>query len=163
MPLPFIPGPETARAFRDALGCFSSGVTVVTTVTPTGPAGMTANSFSSVSIDPPLILWSVAKATRRYASFFEAERFAVHVLADNQLDYAKQFATFGDPFDRFDWAPNDDGVPILSDYLALFDCQVAARHDAGDHTIIVGAVLGAMHHPGSALIFDQGRYGRFKP
>lgn len=163
MSQPFVPGPQTARSFRDALGCFSSGVTVVTTATPDGPVGMTANSFSSVSLDPPLVLWSVAKAPRRYAAFFAAERFAIHVLADDQQQYARNFATAGDAFAEVDWAPNEDGVPILANYLALFDCQTSARYDAGDHTIIVGQVLQASHKSGSGLIFDQGNYGHFAP
>ncbi|MEP2031190.1 MAG: flavin reductase family protein [Paracoccaceae bacterium] len=159
----FVPGPSTERSFRDALGCFSSGVTVVTTMTADGPVGMTANSFSSVSLAPPLILWSAAKAPRRYRAFFAAERFAVHVLARNQQQFARNFATAGDAFEQAEWAPNDDGVPILAERLALFDCKTSARYDAGDHTIIVGQVLLAEHGSGAGLIFEQGEYGHFTP
>ena len=78
----FIPGPETARAFRDALGCFATGVTVVTTQTDRGPLGITANSFASLSLDPPLVLWAPALTSSRYQAFADAERFAIHVMAE---------------------------------------------------------------------------------
>lgn len=161
MPSSFVPGPDTKRDFRDVLGCFSTGVTVVTVPTEAGPLGMTVNSFASVSLDPPLILWSLAKSSHRYAPFFQADRFAVHVLAADQRAYASHFADHGNGFERFAWAKNAQGVPILKDCLALFECQVENRHSAGDHTIIVARVSSAMRRAGTALVFEQGQYGAF--
>ena len=159
----FVPGPDTLRAYRDVLGCFGSGVTIITVAAPDGPMAMTANSFSSVSLDPPLVLWSVAKSSRRYQPFFDALHFAIHVLDDTQKDVALHFAANGNGFDRFDWAHNDDGVPVLQDRLALFECRTFGRHHAGDHTIIVGQVLRADRRDGAGLAFDQRQYGRFQP
>lgn len=163
MPVSFVPGPDTLREYRDVLGCFGSGVTIVTVASPEGPMAMTVNSFSSVSLDPPLILWSVAKASRRYLPFLEAPHFAVHVLRSTQRDVALHFAAFGNGFDQFDWAPNCDGVPVLADRLALFECRVTDRHDAGDHTIMIGHVERAAREDGAGLAFDQRRYGQFNP
>lgn len=157
----FIPGPDSARDFRDALGCYGTGVTVVTTMTEDGPLGMTANSFASVSLDPPLVLWSPAKTSRRHAPFAGAVRFAIHVMAEDQDRLARHFAKQGDIFDGIAWRLSDDGVPILDGCLARFECVTEAVHDGGDHSIIVGRVLRGAHRPGSGLIFKQGQYGGF--
>lgn len=148
----FEPGPETRRAFRDALGAFATGVTVVTTDTPEGPVGITANSFASVSLDPPLVLWSPARASRRFATFAEAPRFAIHVLAAGGEETARHFTRTGDP------------PPCgLGAVLARFDCARHAVHPAGDHAIVVGLVLRAWHAPGPPLVFHAGRFGGFAP
>lgn len=157
----FIPGPETARQFRDALGCFGTGVTVVTAQTEDGPLGMTANSFSSLSLDPPLVLWAPAKSSSRFAHFSNAQRFAIHIMAEDQHDLAHHFAQTGYGFDAFDWTTSDAGVPILAGCLARFECHLAATHDAGDHAILVGYVDKAAFRPGKGLIFKQGQYGGF--
>lgn len=157
----FVPGPDTARAFRDALGCYGTGVTVVTTQTGTGPIGMTANSFASVSLDPPLVLWSPAKTSSRHAAFAGAERFAIHVMAEDQDSLARHFARQGNAFDAVDWHVSQDGVPILDGCLARFECATEIVHDGGDHSIIVGRVLRGAHRPGRGLIFKQGQYGGF--
>jgi len=157
----FTPGPDTSRQFRDALGCFGTGVTVVTAQTDMGPLGMTANSFASLSLDPPLVLWAPAKSSRRFAAFSTAQNFAIHVMGEDQHDIAHHFAQNGDGFDAFDCQPSDQNVPILSGCLARFECRFSALHDAGDHAIIVGHVDTASYRAGKGLIFKQGQYGGF--
>ncbi len=157
----FTPGPETARQFRDALGCYGTGVTVVTTQTDQGPLGMTANSFSSLSLDPPLVLWAPAKASSRFAPFSTAPHFAIHIMGEDQHDLARHFAQTGGGFDAFDWSVSESSVPILAGCLARFECHLAALHDAGDHAIVVGHVDRAACRAGKGLIFKQGQYGGF--
>lgn len=157
----FCPGPDTARQFRDALGCYATGVTVVTTQTDQGPLAMTANSFSSLSMDPPLVLWSPGKSSSRFHRFVDAQRYAIHVMAEDQNDLALHFAKNGDAFDQVEWALSDAGVPILAGCLARFECRQITVHDAGDHAIIVGQVDTAFSRTGRGLIFKQGRYGGF--
>lgn len=157
----FIPGPDTARSFRDALGCFATGVTVVTTATPEGPLAITANSFTSVSLDPPLVLWCAARRSLRHAPFAEARRYAIHVIGEDQQALAARFARSGDDFSALDWAPDDHGTPILAGCLARFDCTAHARHPGGDHSILVGQVRHAMHRPGKGLIYKRGQFGGF--
>ncbi len=157
----FIPGPETQRQFRDALGQFSTGVTVVTAQTAQGPIGMTANSFSSISMDPPLVMWSPAKSSSRYAYFTQAQHFAIHVMAAEQEDIALGFARSGQAFDGLAVDINAQGVPLLNDCLARFECSTHEIHDAGDHAIVLGRVLSAASREGDALTFCQGRFRAF--
>ena len=157
----FIPGPDTRLAFREALGAFTTGVTVVTCQSPVGPLGITANSFSSVSLDPPLILWCPAKSSSRFRAFVDAEHFAVHVLNIGQRDLCQRFASGGLSFDQVDWSADQHGVPNLHGCLARFECTRHAVHDAGDHAIVVGEVFAATHVAGAPLIFARGTYGEF--
>ncbi|MDJ1007312.1 MAG: flavin reductase family protein [Paracoccaceae bacterium] len=157
----FQPGPESQRAYRDALGSFATGVTVVTTRTSQGPVGITANSFASVSLDPALVLWSPAKSSRRHDAFAGAQSFAIHVLDAAQGAVAEAFVKDGAPFDRVAVRNVATGIPLLDDCLAVFECRRHAAHDAGDHTIIVGEVIAAETRPGEPLLFVQGKYGRF--
>ncbi|MEM6634390.1 MAG: flavin reductase family protein [Pseudomonadota bacterium] len=157
----FRPGADSARAFRDALGRYATGVTVVTCATPDGPLGITANSFASVSLDPPLVLWSPAKASRRFGPFAEAAQFAIHVLGAEQQGVCAHFARQGHDFTGLDWSAGDDGVPLISGCLARFECSTFSRHDGGDHLIIVGRVARATMREGEALLFAHGNYGRF--
>jgi flavin reductase (DIM6/NTAB) family NADH-FMN oxidoreductase RutF len=150
------------RAFRDALGCFATGVTVVTCPGPDGPMGITANSFSSVSLDPPLVLWSPAKASKRFDAFCTAQRFAIHILEEDQDDLAMAFTRSKDPFGGLDWAPDRDGVPIIAGPLARLDCALEVAHDAGDHAIVVGRVLRCTRRDGAPLVFHGGRFGGFR-
>lgn len=148
-------------AFRRALGAFATGVTVVTARGPDGPVGITANSFASVSLDPPLVLWSPAKASRRFGVFAGAEHFAIHVLAETDRPICEGFVRAIDAFDRLDWSEGDHGVPLIHGTAARFECRRAASHDAGDHLIIVGRVLRASTGVRDPLIFHAGRYGGF--
>ncbi len=159
----FIPGPDHARDLRDALGRFATGVTVVTCGTAQGPVGITANSFASVSLDPPLVLWSVAKSSSRYAHFAAAEHYAIHVLAETERDLAARFTRGGAGFDGLDWTTSAEGIPQIAGTLARFDCARDAGHDAGDHLILVGRVLRASLRAGNPLVFSQGHFGGFAP
>lgn len=151
-------GDETARrAFRSALGRFATGVTVVTTRSERGPIGITANSFASVSLDPPLILWCPARASRRFGAFAGAGGFALHVLGAEQEALARRFAARGDDFAGLAWHSGAEGVPLLDGCLARFECTTEAVHDAGDHAIVVGRVRRALWREGAALIVHAGR------
>ncbi len=159
----FVPGPETARLFRDALGRFATGVTVVTTQGPGGPVGITANSFAALSLDPPLVLWSPARASRRFAPFAGATHFAIHILGEDQREMCAHFTRPDHDFSAYDTVLSPDGVPLIEGCIARFDCQREVAHEAGDHLLIVGRVLRASHGEGAPLIFSQGRYGSFRP
>lgn len=157
----FVPGGDNHRAFRNALGSFTTGVTVVTAMTSDGPIGMTVNSFASVSLDPPLVLWSPAKSSSRYGAFTGARHFAIHVLSAEQDHLSAAFTRGGNGFDEIEIRFNDEGVPVLPGTLARFECAQQAQHDAGDHTIIIGKVLRVAHRQGEPLCFSGGRFGRF--
>jgi 3-hydroxy-9,10-secoandrosta-1,3,5(10)-triene-9,17-dione monooxygenase reductase component len=151
---------EDPRAFRNALAQFATGVTVITTLDGTGnPIGMTANSFSSVSLDPMLVLWSIAKSSACFEAFHAAEHFAIHVLHAGQRHLSTQFASRCD--DRFagvQTQPGRGGVPLLAEYSALFQCDTEARYEGGDHLILVGRVTEFDHRSVAPLIFHAGRY-----
>lgn len=157
----FHPSPENSRALRDALGSFATGVTVITTASPSGPMGFTANSFASVSLDPPLVLWSPARASQRFAIFAEAQFFTIHVLGLEQSALASRFLRGGAGFDGLEPEITPEGCPALPGALARFDCQHHASHDGGDHLIIVGRVLRAATRDGAPLVFSRGAYGGF--
>lgn len=154
--------PETdQRAFRHALGAFATGVTVVTTGTPDGPLGITVNSFTSVSMEPPLVLWCPAKWSKRYAPFAGARHFAIHVLGADQKAIADGFSRDGGAFAGLDWAADANGVPLIDGVQARFVCETWAVHDAGDHAIVVGRVTEAARASGPGLVFHGGVWGRF--
>jgi flavin reductase (DIM6/NTAB) family NADH-FMN oxidoreductase RutF len=156
-------GHDSGRAFRDALGRFATGVTVITAATPEGPVGITANSFASLSLDPPLVLWSPARASSRFAPMINATHYAIHVLARAQGDVSRHFAGAGRDFALPGIETSAEGVPLLPDCLARFECRRVAVHDGGDHAIIVGEVLRAIWRDGAPLVFSAGRYGGFDP
>ncbi len=157
----FIPGEDTARAFRDALGRFTTGVTVVTIDGPNGPMGFTANSFSSLSMDPPLVLWSLAKAAGRFAHYAAAQHFAIHVLAAEQVDLIQRFHRTGAGFDGLEHDLNQQKVPLLDKALARFECEQHATHEGGDHLIVVGRVSRVVIQDGAPLVFSKGQFGGF--
>ena len=152
---------DTARAFRDTLGRFATGVTLITTQAPQGPVGFVANSFASVSLDPPLVLWSPAKASARFPLFRDARHYAIHVLAVTQFDLIARFSRQGAGFDGLAHGRNAQGAPVVEGALARFDCEQVATHDGGDHLIILGRVLGFGLQEGAPLVFSQGAYGGF--
>jgi flavin reductase (DIM6/NTAB) family NADH-FMN oxidoreductase RutF len=156
-----VPSPETARSFRDALGRFATGVTVVTTDCEIGPLGITANSFASVSLDPPLILWSPAKSSRRFIAFAEARYFAIHVIGADQMDICQRFSRDGTDFEGIDWELNAQKTPLLNGCLARFECETVVTHDGGDHQIVVARVQHATWRDGAPLLFSQGTFGMF--
>ncbi|NOD45978.1 MULTISPECIES: flavin reductase family protein [unclassified Ruegeria] len=157
----FIPTPEQSPAFREALGCFGTGVTVITTQTEGGPRAITVNSFASVSLDPPLVLWCLAKESFRFDAFSSCEHYSIHVMAQDQQEQALLFARDGTDFSHADWTEDETGRPQLTQCLARFDCRLHARHDAGDHLIIVGQVEQVMYRTGKGLIFKRGQFGGF--
>lgn len=150
------------QEFRNALGMFATGVTVVTTQHPDGrPAGLAVNSFASVSLDPPLVLWSIAETSSLYRVFCEAEWFAVNVLTGAQEALSHIFA--GKAADRFaglDLREGLGGVPLLSDCAAHFECRTEARHPGGDHTILIGRAERFQYQSTAPLLFHAGRYAR---
>lgn len=151
----FDPATDPA-AFRRALGSFATGVTIVATPGPAGPVGITANSFASVSLDPPLVLWSPARASSRFAAMAEAERYAIHILAFDQRAQAEAMAQSGDSFGP-GWATDaEDGLPRLEGALARFRCRRVATHPGGDHAIVVGLVEAAEARPGRPLLYLRG-------
>ncbi|HYG87204.1 MAG TPA: flavin reductase family protein [Azospirillum sp.] len=150
------------RAFRDALGCFATGITVVTTLSPTGHlVGVTINSFSSVSLEPPLVLFSLGRAAHAFDDFMQAEAFAVNVLADEQKNLSMRFSK-RDLQDRWEgvgverW---DTGVPILSGCLANIECDKEMVYAGGDHAIVVGRVRHLRsRNDGRPLLYFRGGY-----
>lgn len=149
-----------SEPFRRALGCFATGVAVVTALDEQSmPVGITISSFNSVSLEPPLVLWSVGKRADGYKAFKNATHFAVNVLAKHQLPLSQQFATRSS--DKFSGIPCHDGiagVPLLSDAAASFECETEAVYPGGDHKIIVGRVLRCRDSEADPLVFFRGRF-----
>ena len=149
--------------FRHALGCFGTGVTVVTAATEDGRrAGLTVNSFASVSLEPPLVLWSLKAASTSLAIFEAASHFAVNVLTAGQEDLARHFAQRAS--DKFAGIMVEQGrgdAPLLPQTLAQFECRNVFRYFGGDHVIFIGLVEAYRHGPGTPLLFNQGKFGTF--
>lgn len=154
----FVPGHETLTDFRQALGRYATGVTVVTCNSDMGPLGITANSFSSLSMDPPLVLWSPARSSRRFGAFSAARHFAIHVIGSEQEGLARHFSKQGHDFTGLGWQASDNGVPLLDGCIARFECDKEAEHEGGDHTIIVGRVTRVTATPGTPLVFHGGQF-----
>jgi len=153
-----------ARAFRSALGAFATGVAVVTARDAGGaPTGITANSFASVSLDPALVLWSPAKASRRFDTFAGAETFAIHVLDADQQAVCDAFVRAIDGFAVVPWTEGPEGLPLIDGCLARLLCRRHAVIDAGDHAIVLGRVWEAQRRDGAPLVFQGGLYGAFVP
>lgn len=151
-----------AREFRDALGCFATGVTVVTARGADGEnVGCTANSFSSVSLDPPLVMWAIAKNANSYDAFIQAKNFAIHILHAGQQDMSKLFATKDvNKFSEISWSEGEGGVPLLDDYSVRFECSTENLVEGGDHIIIVGRVHAMDNPDAEPLGFYQGKYAK---
>ena len=158
----FVPDESNTRLLRDAFGRFATGVTIVTADTPEGVVAITANSFSSVSLTPPMVLWSPDRNSRRFPYFDAAEHYAIHVLATEQSDLCWQVAKDVYGLRGMDLAKNAEGVPVLENCLARFECTRKAVYDGGDHTIVLGTVNRAeMREEGDALAFFKGQIGQF--
>jgi flavin reductase (DIM6/NTAB) family NADH-FMN oxidoreductase RutF len=123
--------------------------------------GFLANSFASVSMDPPLVLWSPAKSSSRFAHYAGAAHFAIHVLADDHHDWLHRFSRQGAGFHGLSHEITPEGVPVIHRALARFDCAQHATHEGGDHLIVVGRVIRAAYRTGAPLVFSQGQYGEF--
>lgn len=155
----FDPSSDPTR-FRKALSRFTTGVVVITATSPTGPIGITANSFTSISLSPALVMWTPDKNSRRHDAFVAAKSYAIHILSSHQKAICDAFVRSINAFDEIAFALNDAGVPILSDCLAVFECTQHACHDAGDHTIILGEVQTGHERAGDSLIFANGRFAK---
>ncbi|MBB3000323.1 flavin reductase (DIM6/NTAB) family NADH-FMN oxidoreductase RutF [Paraburkholderia tropica] len=149
--------------FRRALGAFVTGVTVVTTIQPDGtPRGFTANSFTSVSLDPPLILVCIAKTASSHGVFCATDHFAVSVLAESQKGVSGVFASkSADKFDQVDWRARATGAPVMDGAAEIFDCRTHEVVDAGDHIILIGRVVDFVHTNASPLGYCRGAYVNF--
>jgi flavin reductase (DIM6/NTAB) family NADH-FMN oxidoreductase RutF len=152
-----------ARDFRSALGCFATGVCLVTTLAPDGRrVGLTANSFSSVSLDPPMVLWSLARTASSAPVFRDTEYFAINILADGDAELASHFAKSGE--DKFAkhaqrFLAGLAGVPLLQGAAASFECHSRHRYYGGDHIIVIGMVERYAYDASRApLVFQRGRY-----
>ncbi len=152
--------PVTASEFRSALGHFPAGVTVVTTRDAHGrPCGMTASAFTSVSLDPPLVLVCIDHAATAYRAFTEYGWFAVNVLGKSQVHLSRRFAdSTADKFAGVEFRDGRAGLPILEDVVASLECRVVHQYAGGDHTIFVGQVEGAAVNGGPPLVYFCGSY-----
>ncbi len=152
------------REFRNALGCFATGITIVTALTDDGqPVGLTANSFSSVSLNPPLVLFCLDRRATNFAVFKLGHRFVVNVLRDSQQELSTRFAKSDpDKFNGLDFAVWDSGVPVLRDCIANLQCVVADIAEGGDHVIVIGRVERMAYDQGGGLplLYFRGRYSR---
>lgn len=145
---------------RLALGRFTTGVTIITCRDARGgPVGLTANSFSGVSLDPPLVLWSLRRASPKLPLFEAATHFSVNVLTESQVDLSRRFASAqADKFAEGAWADGRHGAPVLAGCAATFECETWSRQDAGDHRLIIGRVLHASESALPPLVFQAGHY-----
>ena len=150
------------RTLRDALGCFATGVTVVTCLHDGVPAGLTVNSFTSVSLDPPLLLVCIHKQAASAEALVGAECFAINVLQTGQQPASITFSTrVEDRFGKTPWSCGEGGAPILAESRCGFECERFAAYDGGDHHILVGQVMKASFDAGlDPLLFFRGRYRR---
>lgn len=153
---------QFTRAFRDALGMFATGIAVVTTRSAEGKAvGLTVNSFNSVSLDPPLIVWSLARQTGSLPVFEACEYYAVNVLAEDQQHLSQLFASRSDDkFAGLAWEDGLYGVPLLPGCCARFECRNTMRHDGGDHMVFISEVVRFSSEARDPLVFHGGRYRR---
>jgi flavin reductase (DIM6/NTAB) family NADH-FMN oxidoreductase RutF len=151
------------RDFRNALGTYATGVTIITAAAADGkPYGLTCNSFASVSLNPPLVLWSLVIFSQGMSIFQNASHFAVNVLGASQQALATKFAMPSvDRFAGVDWAPGLGNAPILADSVANFQCRAVNRYYGGDHVIFLGAVEAYAYNRQEPLLFARGGYGRF--
>jgi len=157
--------PIDPRDFRSALGTYATGVTIITAVGANGkPYGLTCNSFASVSLNPPLVLWSLGMFSQALSVFQNASHFAVNILGVSQQALANKFAKSSeDKFAGVEWTPGLGGAPLLADSVADFQCRAAGRYYGGDHVIFLGAVEAYSYNRKEPLLFARGGYGRFVP
>ena len=151
-----------SHTLRQALGRFATGVTIVTTTAADGsPVGLTVNSFASLSLEPPLVLWSLRLGSPRLAAFESATHFAINVLAETQVELSRRFATpqaAGGKFDEGAWTPGLGGAPVLAGCAAVFECEKVASHEGGDHRLYIGRVRRLADIAVAPLLFQGGRY-----
>lgn len=157
--------PIDTRKFRDALGNFATGVCVITAAAEQGaPIGMTVNSFASVSLEPPLVLWSIQYNSECFDVFNTAEQFAINILSTEQEEHSRQYSKKGQhALSAAHFCLGQSGSPILTEALTNLECRVWARYPGGDHLIIVGEVVAFSTHPtGHPLLFSKGKYAQLE-
>lgn len=150
-----------ARSLRTLLGNYPTGVAIVTTRAGDGrPVGLTINSFASVSLDPALILWSLANKSSNYDVFRNCGHFAIHFLAAHEQTLAKRFATpsIADKFAEVDYKNSQQGVPLLESAMTTLLCEQSTCTNAGDHLVLIGKIIKAWSRPEQPLVFHQGRF-----
>lgn len=157
--VPEAPALDTRR-LRTALGRFTTGVTIVTCTDAAGePVGLTVNSFSSLSLEPPLVLWSLRRESPSAAVFSAARHFAVNVLAESQVGVSRRFAARrADRFAEGEWTRGLHGLPVLAGAAAVFECESASAQVAGDHLLFIGRVLACSDSAVAPLLFQAGHY-----
>ncbi len=148
------------RRLRTALGRFTTGVTIVTAVDGHGERiGLTVNSFNSLSLEPPLVLWSLRRESPSTAAFLAARHFAVNVLAESQVAVSRRFAARkADRFVEGDWRAGLQGLPVLDGAAAVFECETVSAQEAGDHLLFIGRVLACNESTAAPLLFQSGHY-----
>jgi len=148
--------------FRKALGSFGTGVTIVTTKAADARlVGVTANSFSSVSLEPPIVLWSLQKTSPNLSAYDDCGRFVINVLSLAQIEHSKRFASpVPDKFNGVDYTLGIEGLPLLNGCAATFECRTIQRLDVGDHILFLGQVEAYQHLDQTALLYVQGRYAQ---
>ena len=158
---PDVPRIVDPEVLREVLGHFASGVTVVTALTADGPAGFTCQSFSSLSLEPPLVAFAPARTSQTWPALRAIGRFCVNVLAEGQDAVSQTFAqSGGDKFAAVRWSPSAHGSPVLDDVVAWIDGELWAEYDGGDHNIVVARVLDLGADPERRpLLFHRGTYG----
>jgi 3-hydroxy-9,10-secoandrosta-1,3,5(10)-triene-9,17-dione monooxygenase reductase component len=151
---------DTAR-FKEVLGRFATGITVVTAMEDGLPVGFTCQAFASLSLEPPMVVLAPAKTSTSWPRMARAGAFCANILADDQADLAVKFSAPGDRFEGVRWSPGRSGTPILDGVLAWVECALGAVHDAGDHELVTGTVLHLGIGEGGPLIYYCSGYGGF--
>jgi flavin reductase (DIM6/NTAB) family NADH-FMN oxidoreductase RutF len=156
--------PDDGR-FRVVLGNFATGVTIITAMDGDEPVGMAANSFTSLSLDPPLVLFCVAETSTTWPRIQGTDGFAINILGEHQEELSRMFAKKGvDRFASTPWRKGVSGSPVLEEAIAYIDCVFEAQYPGGDHTIVVGRVIDLdVVVEGGPLLFFRGSYGRLHP
>lgn len=150
--------------FREVLGHFPTGVTIVTAMADGEPVGFTCQAFTSLSLDPPLVALAPGKNSTSWPRIADARAFCVNIMSDTQEALCRTFAVSGgDKFAGVGWHPAGNGAPLLDDVLAWVECAFVQAHDAGDHELVIGAVQEMGVNPGRPLVYYRGGFGRFEP
>lgn len=160
--IPILAGPD-ADSFRHVLGHYPTGVAVITARTPDGPVGLSMNSFTSLSLQPPLVLFCPSVASTTWPLLRQVGRLAINVLSAGQEEVSRRFATrTADRFQGFDWSDGENGSPLLTDALGWLECRVQAEYPAGDHTVVIAEIerMGVHDAIAEPLVFFRGGYYR---
>ena len=146
-----------SKEFRSAMGCFVTGVTIVTATENNRSIGVTANSFSSVSLEPPLVLWSISKNSQKHPIMTRVKNYAVNILSKSQEEVAIRFSQYKEPFSGLDFYYSGLGVPLIKNSVAILECEQHVVYDGGDHSIILGLVTSFNESKLDPLTFFRGR------